>query len=409
MKKLRKYSVLAMALALLFFSCSQEEFELQSDIAQVGSLEGPVNDTNIQIDPENGESVTFSWTPAQAADGGLVLYTVLFDVEGGSFEEPIYSIPSDNKGGGTTLTLSQVFLNIIAAKADIEQLTTGKVKWTVKASSGYQSKVFDQSLGLSLTRPEGLAIFPKYMYIHGSATEGQELSSAVAFKEIVNELPTDNFNPGVFESITKLSPGEFYIVDSNNPDSTINRYYLNNEGKIRSGDQATNFTGEEGVYRVRMNLSAATISYEKISDLQLYIFASQVTKAELTYVGNHTFESTSGYFEFLNPGDPEAPDWLGWEEERYRFRFMVDGNQSYIGSFHNEAMNASLVDGQSAYNVRPNGEEPASYYNTYFLGADAGYWQGAWKFADDYNGADFTVRVVFDPKADHYYHEFELN
>jgi len=98
MKKIRKYSVLAMVFALMFFSCNKEEFELNSEIAQVGSLEGPVNDTRIQIDPENGESVTFNWTPAQAADGGLILYTVLFDVESGSFEEPIYSISSDNKG-----------------------------------------------------------------------------------------------------------------------------------------------------------------------------------------------------------------------------------------------------------------------------------------------------------------------
>lgn len=409
MKMVRKYSLLVFVLAIGCLACTEEEFELNTDIAQVGSLEGPVSDSAIQIDPENGQSVTFSWTPAQAADGGLVLYTVLFDEENGNFEDPIYSISSDNKGGGTKLTLSQVFLNIIAANAGIEQLTTGKVSWTVRASSGYQSKVFDESHGLSLTRPEGLAIFPDYMYIYGAATEAEELSGAVAFKEIENELPTDDFNPGVFESITKLEPGEYFIADSNNPDSVVNYYYLNEEGKIRAGEQASTFIEEEGVYRVRMNLSSATISFEKISDLELYIFASGVTKAELEYIGNHTFESTNGFFDFLNPGDPEAPEWLGWEEERYRFRFMVDDVQSYLGSFHNEAMNASLVEGQAAYNVRPNGEEPASYYNVYFLGPDAGFWQGAWKFADKYNTVPFTVRVVFDPKADHYYHEFELN
>lgn len=409
MKIVKKHSAIAFVLAMICFSCAKEEFELNSNIAQVGSLEGPQSDSSIQIDPENGESVTFSWTPAQAADGGLVLYTVLFDVENGSFEEPVYSISSDNKGGGTTLTMSQVFLNIIAANAGIEQLTTGKVSWTVKASSGYQSKIFDQRFDLSLSRPEGLAIFPEYMYIYGPATEAGELSNGIAFKEVENELPTDNFNPGVFESITRMAPGDFYIVDSNNPDSVVNHYYLNDEGKIRGGEQPSTFIEEEGVYRIRMNLSAATISYERISDLELYIFASQVTKAELTYVGNHTFESTKGFFDFLNPGDPEAPEWLGWEEERYRFRLMVDGEQSYLGSFHNEAMNASLVEGQTAYNVRPNGEEPTSYYNVYFLGPDAGYWQGAYKFADKYNSVPFTVRVIFDPKADHYYHEFELN
>ncbi len=105
----------------------------------------------------------------------------------------------------------------------------------------------------------------------------------------------------------------------------------------------------------------------------------------------------------------EAPGWLGWEEERYRFKFKLDGVDSYIGSYHNEGMNASLVPGYTTFNARPNGSEPAGFWNVFFHGENPPFWQGAWKFADAYNNQPFTVRVIFDPKAPHYYHEFELN
>jgi hypothetical protein len=389
--------------------CSKEEYQLDTKIVELGSLTGPESGATISIDVENGSNTMLTWTAAKSADGGLVLYKVLFDKAGGDFSDPIYTMQSDNKGGANTLTISPVYLNIVAASADIEQLATGKVIWTVEASSAFQSERFQTQRELELTRPEGLAVFPKYMYIHGSATEGTSLSDGVAFKEIVNELPTDDFVPGVFESITGLKPGDYYITDSNNPDSIVNYYYINENGKIRSGNTPTTFSLAEGAYRVRMNLSSATISFEAMSEMQLYIFASGVTKANLSYVGNHTFESTDGLFKFLTPGDPEAPSWLGWEEERYRFKFKLDGVDSYIGSYHNEGMNASLVSGYTAFSARPNGSEPHGFWNTYFHGENPPFWQGAWKFGDAYNNKPFTVRVIFDPKASHYYHEFELN
>ncbi|SDM49494.1 SusE outer membrane protein [Catalinimonas alkaloidigena] len=410
MKLIKRPFVVWLALLVVCATaCQQDPYTLETDIVQLGSLEAPSSNSAILINPEKDSSVTFSWSSAQAADGGLVLYRVLFDVEGGDFSHPIYALPADNKGGRNALTLSPVYLNIIASKAGIKQLETGKVSWTVEASSGYHLTRYTESMDLVLTRPEGLAEFPRFMYIFGEATEAEQLTEGVAFKEISPELPTDEIKPGVFESITLLKAGDYFIADANHPDSTVHYYYLNEEGKLRSGQQPTAFTLPEGVYRVRMNLSLATVTFEAMSAIELYILANQTTKATLTYVGDHTFRSTEGYFDFLTTGAPEAPDWLGWEEERYRFRVTIGGQESYLGSYHNADMNGSLVEGQQVYNVRPDGQEPASYYFTYFLGPDAEYWQGAWKFADSYNGAPFTVSVVFDPKADHYYHEFKRN
>jgi hypothetical protein len=410
MKTIIKKFLVVLVPLLILSSCDQQEYVLNPEIVEMGELESPANNETITIETENDERILFSWTPAKAADGGAISYRILFDEPGGDFQEPLFSAVSDNSGSSTSYTASAARLNVMAAEAGIPQLETGNIIWSVEAISSYHKERFGTTSTLALKRPEGLAIFPEYMYIFGSATEASTLDNAVAFKEISSELPHQNIQPGVFESITKLKPGEFYIATSDDASAEdIQYYYINDEGKIRSGEQPSTFDMEEGVYRVRMNLSQATISFTEISNIQLYIIANQIGKADLTYVGDHTFESTNAYFDFLVPGAPEAPSWLGWEEERYRFRFELGDQTSYIGSFHNENMNGSLVQGLEAYNARPNGGQPDYYYNTYFLGPDAGYWQGAWKFPDEFNGKSFTVRIVFDPKADHYYHELEIN
>lgn len=399
-----------LSMLLLNVACEDENYELNPEFVSMGSLLSPSPTEEIFIDTQNNVRTTFTWSPATTADGGSVLYTILFDEEGGDFSDPIFQSISNNGGGDTSFTMGASQLNVIAARSGIDQLETGNIQWTVQATSSYIKENFTETSTVRVRRPEGLAIFPEYMYIYGSATEAASISEAVAFKEIGFQLSGEEIQPGIFESITMMTAGEYFIVNSKDPNAeNFTQYYINEAGNIRAGEQPTQFELADGVYRIRMNLSAATISFFEISNIELYIFANQITKAQLTYVGNHTFESTNGYFDFLTPGAPEAPDWLGWEEERYRFKFMLGDEVSYFGSFHNEGMNGSLISGFDAYGSRPNGDQPNYYYNTYHLGPQAGFWQGAWKFPDALNGAPFTVRLVFDPYAEEYYHELILN
>lgn len=408
MKKL--FSVfLTLLLVVSSSSCSDDDNDgLQPEIVETGNLVTPSNNAAIAIDAQNGAPVSFSWSPAQSKDGGLIQYKVLFDVVGGDFTNPIYEAVSNSTGTATSLTLSQAYLNVIAESAGIAPLNTGEIIWTVQASSSYLVQGFTERFTMTLTRPEGLATFPEFMYIYGSATEGADIANAVAFKQLTNQMPSDNFDPGMFESITYLTAGEYYIANSNDA-NTASIFHLNADNEITFGEQPTTFNLEAGVYRVRMDLTQLTISFEKMENVQLVIMANQMYKAQLTYVGNHVFEATNGYFEFLTPGAPEAPSWLSWEEERYRFSFELDGQPAQLGSYHNADMNASVIDGFTAYNVRPDGDQPESYYNTYFLAPDATQWEGAWKFPNSFNGNQFTVRIIFDPAAENYYHEMELN
>jgi len=235
MKTIFKSFMMLIFLSVSFISCDSEEYELDPEIVEMGNLETPSNNESISINTENGSNIIFSWSPSKSADGGAISYTIKFDEEGGDFSDPLYTSVSDNGGGATKFTMSPSRLNVIAAQAGIPQLETGNIIWTVEATSSYFVESFPVSSTVSLTRPEGLAIFPEFMYIYGSATEASSINNAVAFKEISNQLPSDNIEPGVFESITKLTPGEFYIVngrDENSEDFTS--YYVNDEGKIRA-------------------------------------------------------------------------------------------------------------------------------------------------------------------------------
>lgn len=393
---------------LLFMTSCEDDNQLDIDIVETGSLISPALNEHVSIDTENGGNIQFEWSGATSGDGGLVLYKVLFDKPDGNFEDPVFSVMSNNNGAATSLSLSQTYLNRIAESVGIAQLETGNLIWTVESISSYKTKLFAETFQLEVTRPEGLATFPEFMYIYGTATESQNIENAVAFKEITNEYPGDNFDLGIFESITHLEAGDYYITNSRTS-ANATHYYINEEDKLRVGNQATSFTLPEGVYRIRMNLALSTISFEEISNIELVIMANQVVKANLTYVGNHVFEANNAIFNFLTPGAPEAPSWLSWEEERYRFNYQLDGVTYGLGSYLNDGMNASVVPGLTPYNVRPNGDQPEEYYNIYFLGADATQWTGAWKFPDAYNGTPFTVKVVFDPEAAHYYQELQLD
>lgn len=408
MKKIFRYAIIFVLTT--FLSCNEENYKLETEFSKLGELLTPSSGEQLLIDIENGSDVVFTWSEATSVDGGLVIYEVLFDEEGGDFSEPISTFLSKGNGGETYLDLQQVYLNIAASKAGIQQLESGNIIWTVRATSSFNQVLFSGQGAINITRPEGLAVFPDYMYIYGSATEGNDASNGIAFKQISSRLPYDNIQPGVFESITKLKSGDFFISNTNDPAAPeLTTYYVNGEGKIRQSSVPTSLNIAEGVYRIRMDLAKSTITYELIENIELYILANGITKANFQYIGNHTFEATDGFFDFLTPGAPEAPSWLGWEEERYKFKFMIDGNVSYIGSYHNDALNASLIAGFDGFGSRPNGNEPSNYFSVFFLGPNAGYWQGAYKFSDTYNGKAFTCRMVFDPKADEYYHEFSLN
>jgi hypothetical protein len=99
--KMKKNLILMITLLAAVFGCTQK-FELDTDFTMPSELESPAA---VTLDVTSSQTVVLSWKGGYANDGGVLLYNVLFDEEGGDFSEPIASMPSD-LGAGSQLTLT---------------------------------------------------------------------------------------------------------------------------------------------------------------------------------------------------------------------------------------------------------------------------------------------------------------
>nr|WP_276743559.1 SusE domain-containing protein [Petrimonas mucosa] len=149
-------------LSLLILVGCQEKYELNVDFQLPTHLDSP---TAIQLDITSAEPVVLSWTGGGAADGGIVLYEVLFDKEGGDFSNPLVSLKSD-QGALPRLTLTHAALNTIARNAGILPQETGKLIWTVRASKGGVLKESDIQSAITVTRGEGIDNIPSQLFLY---------------------------------------------------------------------------------------------------------------------------------------------------------------------------------------------------------------------------------------------------
>ena len=118
--------------ALLALVGCQKHYEFNTDFAMPESVDCPAS---VVLDVTSSQTVVFSWTGGKAADGGLVLYDVLFDKAGGNFSNPV-DIRKSDQGALSQLTLSHAELNTIARKAGIKPNESGSLIWTVRGSKG---------------------------------------------------------------------------------------------------------------------------------------------------------------------------------------------------------------------------------------------------------------------------------
>lgn len=95
-------------LSILFLTGCSEDYKLDESFTLPTELSGP---EEVAIDLQSSENIVLTWNGG-ADDGGVLLYSVLFDKGDGNFSEPIYTSQSDF-GATRQLTLTHVILNKI--------------------------------------------------------------------------------------------------------------------------------------------------------------------------------------------------------------------------------------------------------------------------------------------------------
>ncbi|MFA6858300.1 MAG: SusE domain-containing protein [Bacteroidales bacterium] len=351
---------------LLITGC-QEKYYFDPDFTTPTQLESP---SSIKLDVTSSETVTLSWTGGCAADGGIVLYQILFDKKDGDFSSPIETQKSD-LGAEPQLTLTQSALNAICRKAGIYPEETGDIKWTVTASKGGIVKQSDQVATISVTRGEGIDNIPEKLYLTGSATRESE-----------NQFRC--ISEGVFRIYTLLGNGNIAFRSSDKEDAF--KYYVDERPKLREGEGNTPVSASVELSRITVDFNTLSMKVEEIGKSVRCIWGCTFGDiATLNYIGNGVFQG-NGDIIFVDQSRPSTnpPSWLSWTEERYYFIAKVNGTDTCWGK------------GDGISGERPTGGETSSFYELHEFAWSQ--WDHLWKMSGslDYTHATVTINTNSD-------------
>ena len=362
------------AAALFVVGCEEDDALSHTEVSAVEALYSPEDNTFYNLGAQS--SAVFEWQAARAEDNGVVLYEVAFDEEGGDFSEPVYVIPSDGKGLQRTLNLSFTTLNQIAGMAGIEPESVGKLQWTVRSSKGINVKESNLFRTIEVERPGGFPT-PDELFITGSATEGgDDLASAVPMKKT---------GANTFEDYTSLSEGNYQLVTRNS--GTPETFFIENN-KLKA-EGSTAYSGEEKVYRIRVDFSDGSVEMTEIQKLELWFAPNGEFLFELPYAGNGTWLAEDEVIEFRQES---------WgRDERYKFRFTVVKN----GESQEEWFGSTNAD-----NSRPTAETSPAYW--YMVPVTNDHWNNSFKFATEVDMSTTDIQVTFNTEVPEYTHSVTI-
>lgn len=375
MKRLFTTLFLLSPLLLVVWGCDQGT-SLRTNTTPVESLYAPEDGYSVTL--ESGGSETFEWAPANAQDGGLVMYEVVFDSVDGDFSNPLYRIPSDNNGAGTTATVTHETLNKAAAQAGLESEETGSMSWTVVSSKGVNEEVSSEQRTIQVTRLPGFANPPTNLYITGEDSEaGTNLGEAMPLKSTAD---------GEFVIYTRLEGNSFKFV-SNNTGSP--REFTVANGSITEGGSESSISGS-GVYRVELNFTTGASDLAKVETLEFYSAPHDEYLFELPYQGQGTFRAEEMAYSFYDAS--YGPD------SRYKFRMTLtrNGQQSYRWIGNDEADVG-----------RPSDSSPPAYYHLYSVPENAGQFEYIYKLPMEMDDSIITVSAYLQADREQYTHEVE--
>lgn len=357
-------------LLFLIIGCEKDEGLTNMNVSPVEALYAPEDNTFFNLEAQS--SAVFEWQAAKAEDNGVVLYDVVFDTEDGDFSEPVYVVASDGKGFQPMLNLPFSELNKIAGMAGIQSESTGKLKWTVLSSKGINVQKSVVSRIIEVKRPGGFPA-PDELYITGSATEaGEDLSAALPMKKIEADI---------FEVYTLLKEGEYQFVTKK--EGTPEVYFI--EGEDLKEEGATTYSGEEAVYRIRVDFSDGSAQLTEIEKLELWFAPLGEFLFELSYAGNGIWMAQDEYIEF------KQESW--GRDERYKFKFTVnnggDSKEEWYGSTNSD-------------NQRPNDDTTEAYW--YMVPVSNDPWTNSFKFGDNVDKSNVDIEVIFNTSVSNYTH-----
>ena len=378
----RIISILCASLAL---AACQKHYELNTDFSVPVQLDCP---GAVSLDVTSAQTIVLSWEGSKAADGGIVLYEVLFDKEGGDFSQPLEVRKSD-QGALPQLTLSHAELNAIARKAGVKPNETATIIWTVRSSRGGESRLYDGFKAIVVTRGDGLDAFPQALFLMGSAAQASGEEEGREFR-ILDE--------GLYQIYTRLTDGKLYFKSD---EATDSRYFFDSSFILSEGEGTADVTasGMGEVCRITVDFNALSVKMETIAGLRVVPCATRwlsdgeypIYNTTISYVGKGVFKAANMVI---------AEFFRGWDwcaatgEERYTIYVTVDGRECEW----------STTDGKYGA-TRPSIHYGVEYFELAEYEGRPDWGHGPFKFPEEVEGSLFDL-VIYTNKDNRFYHEF---
>ena len=116
------------------------------------------------------------------------------------------------------------------------------------------------------------------LYIYGDAAEGLTQARKTAFSKMYDG--SNKAVAGVFETYLNFSEGEFSVVDSEG-----NVWTLSEDGKVTKDCGESVFSGEKGVYRLRIDINAGRWSKVRVNSVTFRSFYGEKISLTGEYTG----------------------------------------------------------------------------------------------------------------------------
>ncbi|MDP2188683.1 MAG: T9SS type A sorting domain-containing protein [Sphingobacteriaceae bacterium] len=203
----------------------------------------PANNAALTVEGPGTTSIDIRWNAARWSGGAAnFTYQWLVDLPTGDFSNPLATIPSNNAGADTTLTLNFTAIAALLDANGIPQGVPASIKWTVRASrTGSTNTRLASPFNLTLTRGiissvensnplEAMKLYPNpansraYLsYTLPSASTLQlEVVNMIGKRVSIETLPMTS--EGIAEiELAKLPEGVYFIRLSNTEFSAVRR------------------------------------------------------------------------------------------------------------------------------------------------------------------------------------------
>lgn len=201
-------------------------------------LISPANNATVQLQGDPAQTVTISWSTSEALSGAAApTYSFLVTLPTSDFSSPLLSLPSDNSGADTTLTLSYGAL-ADALSASLAPGGSLTLKWTVKATSGGQEEwaaseyliTFERGIINGVVKVSNLArIYPnpaKNMVNIDLTEEGGSLSLIDASGKTVRSQNITSLSNQI--NLEGLKQGVYFIKIEQNGKQSISKLVVSN-------------------------------------------------------------------------------------------------------------------------------------------------------------------------------------